>query len=75
MAFTACVSLFIASKNSDPSPFNLKDLRNYLLHKHFSRQEIIAREKEIRLVVGYENDISYLFDFVMHYFKLISAGL
>lgn len=29
----------------------------------------------IRTFVSYENDISNLYDFVMHFFKLLSAGL
>ena len=73
--FTACVSLFIASKSSDPDPFNLVNLRDFLLHKHFSREQIIKREQEIRHIIAYENDSSYLYDFVMIYFKLACVGL
>ena len=68
---TAYVALFIASKNSEVEPLSLRDIRDHFLKgATYTRSDIVKHERAIRLAIKHENDISYLFDFVMLYIKI-----
>lgn len=67
---TSYSSLFIASKNSEVEPLSLRDIRDHFLNGHYDRPAIVKREYLIRQCVKYENEVPYLFDFVMLFMKL-----
>ena len=67
---TAYTALFIASKNSEVEPLSASDVKNHFLKGHFSRADIVEREKQIRDALGYENEVSLHFDFVITLMKL-----
>lgn len=67
---TSYVALFIASKNSEVEPLSLRDIRDHFLRESYKRPEIVARESAVRQCIQYENEVSYLFDFVMLFMKI-----
>lgn len=67
---TSYSSLFIASKNSEVEPLSLRDIRDHFLNGQFDRTQIVRREYLIRQCINYENEVTYLFDFVMLFMKL-----
>jgi hypothetical protein len=61
---------FLASKNSEVQPISLNDVTRTLLRGHeISRETIIMKELQIRKSIGYENEVSTLFEFVMFFIK------
>ena len=67
---TGYASLFIASKNSEVEPLSLRDVRDHFLHGQYDRMAIVNREHAIRQCINYENEVTYMFDFVMLLMKL-----
>lgn len=48
----------------------LNDIKVHFLKKQFSSEQILQKERDIRLAVKYQNEVSSLFDFVMLYMKI-----
>ena len=71
---TGFTSLFIASKNSEIEPLSLSDIKNHFLNKNYTREQILAKEREIRHAVNFENEVSTHFEFVLLYIKIWKMG-
>ena len=64
-------ALFIASKNLEVEPLDLKTCVRDLCYNKYSKQEFLKKESEIRLATNYEVEAPTGLDFIMLYSRLI----
>lgn len=68
---TGYTAFFIAMKNSENFYYlRLSDITTKFLCNNYSRKQILQKEFDIRKAVGYENETSTLFDFVLLLVKI-----
>lgn len=68
---TGYTAFFIALKNSENFHYlRLSDITTKFLCNNYSRKQILQKEFDIRKAVGYENETSTLFDFVLLLIKM-----
>ena len=62
---TAYTSFFIVSKVFEVEPLNLSDVRNHFLMKSCTKEQILEKERQLRIACSFENEVPSMFDFVM----------
>ena len=68
-------ALFIASKNLEVEPLDLRTCVKELCYNKYSKQEFLKKEADIRLATNYENEAPTCLDFIMLYVRLIKMAL
>ena len=71
LQLTAVTALFIASKNLEVEPLDMKACVRDLCYNKYSKQEFLNKEAEIRLAINYEVEAPTGLDFIMLYVRLI----
>ena len=71
LQLTAVTSLFIASKNLEVEPLDLKTCCKDLCYNKYSKKMFLQKEADIRLATNYEVEASTGLDFIMLYTRLI----
>ena len=71
LQLTAVTSLFIASKNLEVDPLDLKTCTKHLCYNKYSKVDFLKKEAEIRLAINYEVEAPTGLDFIMLYVRLI----
>ena len=72
---TAVTALFIASKNLEVDPIDLKTCVTTLGFNKYSKAQFIAKEASIRQACNYENEAPSTLDFIIVYFRLLKVLL
>ena len=75
LQLTAVTSLFIASKNLEVDPLDLKTCVQSLCFKKYSRQQFLKKEAEVRHACDYENEAPCTLDFILLYQRLIKLQM
>ena len=71
LQLTAVTSLFIASKNLEVDPLDLKTCTRHLCYHKYSKADFLRREAQIRLAINYEVEAPTGLDFIMLYVRMI----
>ena len=75
LQLTAVCSLFIASKNLEVDPLDLKTCVVTLCFKKYSKSDFLEKESLIRRACLYENEAPSSLDFIMLYIRLLKVQL
>ena len=71
LQLTAVASFFIASKNLEVQPVDLKTCMQKLCYNKYSKNQFLKKESDIRKIINYENEAPTLLEFAMLYIKMI----
>lgn len=71
LQLTAVTALFIASKNLEVDPLDLKTCVETLCYNKFSRSQFLDKEVKIRKVAAYENESPCPLDYVMIFVRML----
>lgn len=71
LQLTAVTSLFIASKNLEVDPLDLKTCVQTLCFNKYSKKHFLEKESAIRTACEYENEAPCTLDFILLYSRLI----
>ena len=72
---TAVTALFIASKNLEVDPIDLKLCVSTLGFNKYSKTQFTDKEAAIRQACNYENEAPSSLDFIMIYLRLLKVLL
>lgn len=75
LQLTAVTSLFIASKNLEVDPLDLRTCVKNLCFCKYARTEFIEKESCIRKACVYENEAPCVLDFIMLYGRLLKVQM
>ena len=75
LQLTAVAALFIASKNLEVDPLDLKTCIVTLCFKKYSKTDFLEKETLIRRACLYENEAPSCLDFIMLYIRLLKLQL
>ena len=75
LQLTAVTSLFVASKNLEVDPLDLKTCVSTLCFNKYSRNHFLAKETAIRRACNYENEAPCTLDFILLYARLIKLQM
>ncbi len=68
-------ALFIASKNLEVDPLDLKTCVQTLCFNKYSKKQFLDKESSIRQACEYENEAPSCLDFIMIYARLIKLQI
>ena len=71
LQLTAVTSLFIASKNLEVDPLDLRTCVKTLCFNKYSKRQFLAKESDIRKCTQYENESPSTLDFLMFYLRML----
>ena len=71
LQLTAVTSLFIASKNLEVDPIDLKTCCKTLCFNKYAERQFLKKEADIRKATLYENESPTVLDFVMFYLRMV----
>jgi len=75
LQLTAVTALFIASKNLEVDPLDLKTCVQTLCFSKYSKQQFLEKETVIRQATDYENEAPCTLDFVLLYARLLKLQM
>ena len=75
LQLTAVTALFIASKNLEVDPLDLKTCIVTLCFNKYSKSQFLAKETAIRRACFYENEAPCTLDFILLYARLIKLQM
>ena len=75
LQLTAVTALFIASKNLEVDPLDLKTCVQTLCFNKYSKMQFLDKEALIRRACQYENEAPSCLDFIMLYIRLLKVQL
>ena len=75
LQLTAVTALFIASKNLEVDPLDLKTCMQTLCFNKYSKSQFLEKEGHIRKACHYENEAPSCLDFIMLYIRLLKVQL
>lgn len=75
LQLTAVTALFVASKNLEVDPLDLKTCCTTLCFNKFTKGQFLKKESDIRKAVYYENEAPTVLDFLMLYLRLIKLSV
>lgn len=75
LQLTAVTALFIASKNLEVDPLDLKTCVTTLCFNKYSKNSFLEKESQIRQACSYENEAPSALDFIMLYGRLLKLQL
>ena len=75
LQLTAVTSLFIASKNLEVDPLDLKTCVATLCFNKYSKSHFLTKETAIRRACQYENEAPCTLDFILLYARLIKLQI
>lgn len=70
---TAVTAFFISAKNVMVEPFSLDDAKTILCNNEYSERQFLEKERELRSLVGYRNEICSHSDFCQLFLKATKA--
>lgn len=73
LQLTAVTALFIASKNIEVEPIDMRMCMKTLCFNKYSRENFLKKEAGIRRACGYENEAPSCVDFVTVYVRLLQV--
>ena len=65
----------MATKNLEVEPLDMRSCVKTICYNKYSKQDFLAKEKEIRKAVNYENEAPTCLDFILLYMRLIKMKL
>lgn len=71
LQLTAVTALFIASKNLEVDPLDLKTCVTTLCFNKYSKTQFLEKECAIRKATNYENEAPCCLDFIMLFSRLL----
>ena len=75
LQLTAVTALFIASKNLEVDPLDLKTCVQTLCFNKYSKTQFLDKESAIRKACEYENEAPCCLDFIMVYSRLLKLQI
>jgi len=71
LQLTAVTSLFIASKNLEVDPLDLKTCCKVLCFNKYGKNQFLQKEQDIRRATRYENEAPSVLDYIMLFIRLL----
>lgn len=75
LQLTAVTALFMASKNLEVDPLDLKTCCTTLCFNKFAKSQFLQKESDLRKATQYENEAPSVLDFLMLYLHLIKLSV
>ena len=73
LQLTAVTALFIASKNLEVEPLELRTCVQTLCFNKYAKSAFLDKESQIRKACQYENEAPCTLDFIMLYIRMIKV--
>ena len=71
LQLTGVTALFVASKNLEVDPLDLRTCIKALCFNKYSKSQFLEKESELRKAIQYENEAPTVLDFIMMLLRLL----